>query len=124
MVMAKILIIDDDEDFRSMLCKLLTRAAYTVVEARDGREGLAKNKIELPDLIITDIIMPNEDGIGAILSLNKEFPERKIIAVSGGGLVQPHDYLHMAKNFGANLVFTKPIHNQEFLQAVNDLLDE
>ncbi len=122
--MAKILIIDDDEDFRSMLYDLLTRAAYTVVEAKDGEEGLKRNRTELPDLIITDIIMPNEDGIGTIISIRKEFPERKIIAISGGGLVLPHDYLHMAKKLGANLVFTKPINNTEFLKAVKDLLDD
>ncbi len=122
--MAKILIIDDDNDFRSMLGELLRRSAYTVVESMDGHEGLKMNKREQPDLIITDIVMPNQDGIGTIMSLHKEYPETKIIAISGGGLGGPFLYLHMAKELGANQVFTKPIDNKEFLKAVNILLNE
>ncbi len=122
--MAKILVIDDDNDFRSMLCDLLKRSAYTVIESTDGKEGLNMNKIEKPDLIITDIVMPNKDGIEIIISLHKEYPEIKIIAVSGGGLAQPFLYLQMAKTLGANQVFTKPINNKKFLEAVNSLLHE
>ena len=122
--MPKILVIDDDNDFRSMVCDLLSRAAYAVVEAKDGVEGLKMNAAEKPDLVITDIVMPNQDGIGTIMSLHEECPDSKIIAVSGGGVGQPEDYLHMAKGLGANHVFTKPIDNGEFLKAVKNLLDE
>ena len=122
--MAKILVIDDDDDFRSMLCDLLKRSAYTVFESTDGQEGLKMNKIEKPDLIITDIVMPNQDGIETVIRLHKEYPEIKIIAVSGGGLVQPYLYLHMAKTLGADQTFTKPINNKKFLEAVNILLNE
>jgi YesN/AraC family two-component response regulator len=107
-----------------MLCDLLNRAGFDVIEAKDGEEGIKTYKQESPDLVITDIVMPNQDGIGAIMSLSKEFPEIKIIAVSGGGIGQPHDYLQLAKGLGANQVFTKPIDNQEFLKVVSNLLEE
>ncbi len=122
--MAKILIIDDDQDFRSMLCELIRRADYTVIEAKDGLEGLKSAKIDLPDLIITDIVMPNQDGIGTIMSLHRDFPAIKIIAISGRGIGQPYLYLEMAKALGASLVFTKPFRNRDFLAAIDTLLSE
>lgn len=103
---------------------LLRRSAYTVVESTDEQEGLNMNKREQPDLIITDIVMPNQDGIGTIMSLHQEYPETKIIAVSGRGLGVPFLYLDLAKKLGANQVFTRPIDNKEFLKAVNILLNE
>ncbi len=120
--MAKILIVDDDNDFRSMLAELLSRAAYTVIESKDGLEGLKIAGLESPDLIITDIIMPNQDGIGIIMSLTKKVPGIKIIAISGGGIGQSQFYLDMAKTLGAKEVFTKPIDNKELLEAVDALL--
>jgi CheY-like chemotaxis protein len=120
--MAKILIIDDDNDFRSMLGELLSRAAYTVIESKEGLEGLKIAELESPDLIITDIIMPHQDGIGTIMSLTKKIPGIKIIAISGGGIGQSEFYLELAKTLGAKEVFTKPIDNKEFLQAIDVLL--
>ncbi len=122
--MSKILIIEDDSDFRAMLKTLLSRAAYTVIESKDGCEGLKMASQELPDLIITDIVMPNQDGIGAIMTLTKQFPGIKIIAISGGGLCQPHLYLKMAKALGAKQIFEKPLNNNEFLEAVHTLINE
>lgn len=120
--MAKILVIDDDADFRSMICSLLSRSGYSVIEAEDGEKGLKTCAAESPDLVVTDIVMPNQDGIGTIMSLHKKSPEIKIIAVSGGGLGKPDDYLEMAQQLGANMVFPKPIINSEFLKAVKELL--
>ncbi len=81
-------------------------------------------KREQPDLIITDIVMPNQDGIGTNMSLHQEYPETKIIAISGGGLGDPFLYLNMAKKLDAHQVFTKPIDNKEFLKAVNILMED
>ncbi|SHO43427.1 response regulator, partial [Desulfopila aestuarii] len=99
------------------------RKAYTVLQSQDGLEGLTVTKRELPDLIITDIVMPNQDGIGTIMSLRKDYPEIKIVAISGGGIDPPHLYLKMAKALGASAVFVKPFDSKEFLGTVDTLLD-
>jgi YesN/AraC family two-component response regulator len=76
------------------------------------------------DLIITDLIMPNKDGIGMIIDLKKEFPEVKIIAMSGGGVNRPEGYLDGAKKLGANRTLTKPIDRDKMLTAVKETLKE
>jgi len=83
--MARILIIDDESQIRSMLRLMLERVGYEVDEAPDGLEGIRQYREDPADLIITDLIMPNKDGIGMIIDLKKEFPKVKIIAMSGGG---------------------------------------
>jgi DNA-binding response OmpR family regulator len=118
----KILIIDDDDDFRSMLCDLLTREDYVVTEATDGKDGMRKFREKSPDLIITDIIMPEQDGTGLIMELNLLKSTTPIIAISGGGRKTGDDYLEVARIFGANKIFEKPLNNNEFIEAVNDLL--
>ena len=120
--MAKILIIDDNDDFRSMLHELLARKSYTVFVSEDGEEGLKATRRELPDLVITDIVMPNQDGIGTIMALRNDFPDIRVIAVSGGGIGQPQLYLKMAKELGADAIFTKPFKNKELLETIETLL--
>ena len=120
--MACILVIDDDPDVRSMLADLLQRAGYEVVQGSDGRaamEVLCRRPI---DLIITDIIMPEKEGIETIQELRQVFPEVKIIAISGGGRISPYNYLSLAKAFGAQRIFEKPFVNDEIIQAVQELL--
>jgi len=87
--MESILIIDDEAQIRSMIRLILEREGYVVMEAPDGTEGIRQFREKPTDLIITDIIMPNKDGIGMIIELKKEFPGVKIIAMSGGGLNRP-----------------------------------
>ena len=122
--MSKILLIDDDKDFRSMLCDLLTREGYVVVEAKDGKDGLSKFHEESPDLVITDIIMPEQDGTGVIIELNNLKSTTPIIAISGGGQNRGDEYLEIAKMFGAKHVFEKPLNFHEFIETVNDLLGQ
>ncbi len=107
--MALILIIDDEPQIRSMLKLMLERDGYEVVEAPDGIEGIRIYRRNPADLIITDLIMPNKDGIGMIIDLKKEFPDAKIIAMSGGGLNKPEGYLKGAKKLGADEFLTKPL---------------
>jgi len=76
------------------------------------------------DLIITDIVMPKKEGIETIVELRRDFPEVKIIAMSGGGNLGPDTYLQMAKGLGAMRTLTKPIKREDFLKAVWELLDE
>ena len=120
--MARILIIDDEPQIRSMLKLMLEREGYEVVEAPDGVEGIKVYRQNPADLIITDLIMPNKDGIGMIIELKKEFPDVMIIAMSGGGLNKPDGYLKGAKKLGAACTLTKPIDREEMLKAVKDIL--
>ncbi len=120
--MARILIIDDEPQIRSMLKLMLERDGYEVVEAPDGVEGISVYRQNPADLIITDLIMPNKDGIGMIIELKKEFPEVKIIAMSGGGLNKPDGYLKGAKKLGASCTLTKPIDREEMLRVVAAIL--
>ena len=122
--MARILIIDDESQIRSMLRLMLERVGYEVVEAPDGVEGIRKYREKPADLIITDLIMPNKDGIGMIIDLKKEFPNIKIIAMSGGGVNRPEGYLDGAKKLGANRTLVKPIDRDQMLTAVKETLKE
>src|ERR1700687_3029083 len=106
--MASILLVDDDEQFRNMLSETLKGAGYQVLEARDGAEGLKFYREHGTDLIITDLIMPEKEGLELIQEFRCNDPEVKIIAMSGGGRHGPYDYLKMAKTFGARLVMAKP----------------
>ena len=121
--MARILIIDDEPQIRSMLRLMLERDGYEVVEAPDGIEGISAYRQKPADLIITDLIMPNKDGIGMIIDLQKEFPDVKIIAMSGGGLNKPEGYLKGAQKLGAASTLTKPIDREEMLRAIKDALN-
>jgi YesN/AraC family two-component response regulator len=120
--MALILIIDDEPQIRSMLKLMLERDGYEVAEAPDGIEGIRVFRQNPAELIITDLIMPNKDGIGLIIDLKKEFPNVKIIAMSGGGLNKPEGYLKGAKKLGADCTLTKPIDRDEMLRAIKDVL--
>ena len=122
--MGRVLVIDDEPQIRSMLRMMLERAGHEVEEAPDGIEGIRIYRNNPADLIISDLIMPNKDGIGMIIELKKEFPDVKIIAMSGGGLNKPEGYLEGAKKLGAQQTLTKPIDRDELLRTVSDTLKE
>jgi len=121
--MATILIIEDDDQIRTMLQQVLDEEGYDVMEARDGREGTRMCREKSPDLVITDMVMPKKDGMETIVDLRMEFPDVKIIAISGGGRVGPETYLEIAKGFGAEAIFTKPFMIRELLDSIKRLLD-
>ena len=118
--MAKILVIDDDPALREMIRQMLERAGYEVAEADNGAAGMAAFRTEPADLVVTDIVMPDQEGIETIVEFRKEFPDVKIIAMSGGGRTGNVDFLTLAKKFGAERTFAKPVDRREFLQAVAD----
>ncbi|MFO7554909.1 MAG: response regulator [Desulfobacterales bacterium] len=120
--MADILIIDDDDQFRVMLRKLIERNGYEVIDASGGQEGIKLYRENPTDLIITDLIMPDKDGIETIQELKQNFPDVKIIAISGGGRLDPQGYLYLAKMLGAQRTLTKPIELPELLKAIEELL--
>ncbi|MCP4108457.1 MAG: response regulator [Desulfobacteraceae bacterium] len=120
--MARILIVDDENEIREMLRQMFEREGFEVVEAPDGKEALKVFRQEQTDLVITDIIMPEQEGLETIIKLRKEFPEVKIIAMSGGGIIEPEPYLNMAEKVGALRTFTKPVNRKELLEKVREVL--
>ncbi len=95
--MAKIFVFDDEISILIMLKKLLERAGHVVETALNGKEGIELFEKGEPDLLITDIIMPEKEGLETIFLLRKKYPELKIIAISGGGRIGPDEYLPVAK---------------------------
>ena len=118
----KILVIDDDFQFRTMVVEMLERKKYLVFAAEDGEEGIRIWKDLNPDLVITDIIMPNKEGIETILTLKRINKDVKIIAISGGGRTNAQDNLRSAKLLGASLTIAKPFENTELIAAVQELI--
>ena len=122
--MAKILVFDDEPSILLMIKKMLERAGHEVDMALNGREGMELLEKNKPDLVITDIIMPEKEGLETIMTLRKRYPEIKIIAISGGGRIGPEGYLPSAKHLGADMVFQKPLVQKEFMEAVALLLSK
>jgi len=120
--MQKILIIDDDHHILLMIKKMLERAGYDVDLASNGKEGLELFKRIRADLVITDIIMPEKEGLETIREMKRLIPDLKIIAMSGGGKISADNYLETAKIFGASRVLQKPFSQKTMVMAVIDLL--
>ena len=119
--MSRILLIDDDEAFRSILKVSIQQMGHSVVEAKDGREGIALYDPEMFDVVITDLIMPDTEGIETIMALRKTNPEIKIIAMSGGGRVTSVDYLQIARQVGAKRILPKPFLYDDMREAIETL---
>jgi DNA-binding response OmpR family regulator len=120
--MPRILVIDDDSAIRKMLKKSLERSGYEVMAASDGQKGLDLHKETPADLIITDVIMPNKEGLETIIEFRRDFPGVKIIAISGGGEIGPEGYLKAAMAFGADKALAKPLELKELVKVVEKLL--
>ncbi len=120
--MAHILIIDDDEQVRRMLKQMVESAGHTVTLASDGEIGVNSYKEAPADLVITDILMPNEDGLQAIVKLRKDFRDVKIIAISGGGRVVHTDFLNIALSMGATGALRKPFERKDLLEVIDATL--
>jgi CheY-like chemotaxis protein len=121
--MPGILIVEDDRELREMLKLSLTRRKYTVFEAGDGKEAITHFKPSITDLVITDLIMPEEDGLKVIIKLREIKPAIKIIAISGGGKVGPGSYLNLAKALGADAIFSKPFSTRDLIGKIEELVN-
>lgn len=120
--MPTILIIEDDTEVRAYLDSLLERSGYDTHTAANGKEGVAIFKSADIDVVITDIIMPEKDGIETIMDMKRARRDLKVIAISGGGRAEPENYLHSARLLGADRTIKKPFTNEDILTAVGELL--
>jgi len=123
-VTKQILVIDDDPAIRRMIEIVLIAAGYGVMCAPDGEEGIRLFRALRPDLVITDVIMPVQEGIETILGIRREQPGAKIIAMSGGGRIASNDLLTMARNLGADRVLAKPFDIDALTAVVQQTLSE
>jgi len=129
--MVKVLVIDDEKDVLIVLREILVRAGFEVRTAESGLEGLALLREEPADLVITDIIMPGLDGVATVRAIRNEFPDTRVMVISGGGNIAPMEYepaaiktsayLASAAKAGADLTLTKPFDRQELVEAVRNL---
>lgn len=122
--MASVLVVDDDDDLRDSLKSLLEREGHNVSTASNGSDAVSIFRSEPTDLIITDIIMPEKGGLEFIIELRQEFPDVKIIAISGGGRIGAKDYLQLAKAVGANSILAKPFSRTEILDSIKKVSSE
>jgi DNA-binding response OmpR family regulator len=105
----RILIVDDDEQLREILRMWLEKSGFEVFEAADGKKGVAVHEKTPVDMLICDLIMPEQEGIETITQFKTLFPSVCIVAISGGGQIGPDSYLHMASSLGAWRVYKKPL---------------
>ena len=122
--MARILVIDDDATVRLSVRLALEDADYTVQVAADGREGTDLFRESPADLVISDIFMPEKEGLETMDEIKRLRPQTKIIAISGGGRMDPDEYLAIAKSVGADHTLMKPFDIQELVNMVAALLGQ
>lgn len=121
-ILMRILLVDDDDMSRRTIDQMLTRAGHEVTSTGSDSEALTLFRESSVDLIVTDLIMPDTDGLELIQELRKLDPKVRILAISGGGRVNANEYLTVARKFGAAGILAKPFSNQEFKDAINALM--
>jgi DNA-binding NtrC family response regulator len=120
--MARILVVDDDEQIRIMLDISLSRDSHEVVTAENGVVASTLQREQPVDIVIIDIIMPEKEGFETIIEFRRDYPETKIIAISGGGKLGPAQYLKLAKIMGADFIFEKPLSMVQLREAIHRLV--
>jgi CheY-like chemotaxis protein len=120
--MARILVVDDDPVSRSILRGIMEGSRHVVEEAADGVQAMKAYRRAPFDLVITDIFMPEKEGVELVREMRQEFPGARIIAVSGGSSSARFDSLDWIKAFGVSHTFTKPFDRRAILAAVDELL--
>ena len=117
--MPSVLVVDDEDQVRQLIRESLEQAGYTVQEARDGKEGLDQYRKQPADVIIMDVMMPDQDGLESILILRREFPAARVIAITGGSdMIGILNFLDVAKMMGARRTLQKPFELHALLDAV------
>ncbi|MCK5296317.1 MAG: response regulator [Alphaproteobacteria bacterium] len=119
--MVQILVIEDDDIVRELIKSILIDAGYDVTSANNGKEGLKSAISNKPDIVITDIFMPEKEGLETIKELRAHYPDIKILAVSGGGQITMENVLKIAGIFGADMVLKKPFETDVLLEKIKEL---
>lgn len=117
----KILVIDDDKAVRQLLRMILEKEGYEVFEADNGKVGVDQLKVLKTDVVICDLLMPVQEGVETISTINELFPDIQVIAISGGGKIAASSYLSLAETLGVWKTFNKPVDDQELLQTLREL---
>ena len=117
----KILVVDDNQSFLKVLSKYLTKYEYDVVCSNNGKDAQEKFLEFLPDIVVTDIVMPEADGIELLVSLREINPEISVIAMSGGNRGHAGSYLMMAEKLGANVILNKPFELSVLLEEIRKI---
>jgi CheY-like chemotaxis protein len=120
--MPRVLVIDDDEQYLALMEAMLARMGYEVLAADNGKQGIRMCENTRMDLVVTDVVMPEMEGLEVIMELRRKCPDVKIIAISGGGYNHPTDYLNLAAGLGADSTLTKPFSNKDLLESIKQLL--
>ncbi|MFC4352666.1 response regulator [Fodinicurvata halophila] len=120
--MSTILLIDDEKSILEVMGNSLGKAGYTVLSAGDGKEGLELLRSEPVDVVVTDIIMPEKEGIETIIEIRAMAKDMPILAISGGGRTRQMHFLEMSRNFGADRVLQKPFKPSDLIAELDDLL--
>ena len=118
----RVLIIDDDADLRELIHDSLERDGFEVASAENGTRGLEVQRAKPAHIVITDIFMPEKEGIETLVALRSEFPRAKIIVMSGGAGTTKTDYLSLARELGAAKSFRKPFELRALSAAVRELV--
>jgi len=114
-------VVDDDNAVRAMMVRKLADAGYATIEAPNGLEAIEVLKANKADIVIVDIIMPEQERLSTIGQIRRAWPHMRILAVSGGGRGSAEDYLTFARELGADDVLPKPFREAEFLERVRKL---
>lgn len=122
--MALVLIVDDDPQMLRLLTDVVELDNHDVLLAQDGALAMDFFNHQQPELMITDILMPNKEGLELISEVREKYPDIKIIAYSGGGSSDPESYLEFATGMGADRVFSKPMPLGELRQEIQNLLSD
>mgnify|MGYP001263502603 FL=1 len=122
--MAIIVIVDDDPTIQLIAGELLRAEGHAIVHASDGVEALKVLSTVAADLVVLDMLMPNMDGLETIIEMRRSHPDTKILAISSGGPMGPHDLLRTARLFGADETLAKPLTFSTFGATVERLLSQ
>ena len=120
--MKRILVVEDDNSVRKLLVRILTVEGYRTEQADSAAAALEIIRSDPPDLVITDLLMPDQDGLELIMKIRRSGAALKIIAISAGGRIGPATYLELAQKLGADRAITKPFQPETLLRAVRELL--
>jgi CheY-like chemotaxis protein len=122
--MSSILVVDDDPQVLEVVSEMLRLEGYDVRVAENGRKAVEQLQEGRFDLVITDLIMPDKEGLETIADIRKYKVDMPIIAISGGGRIGPSDHLQSARFLGANATLAKPFGRQELITTVASLLED